>query len=109
MTEIIEHVFVFTLFVFNRRHRRTWISQYKRHSTYKKSFKIFELVLSAVVTIGLVLSIVLGLAGNSKLSSAIDKCLDSGGSYDYQVCECDTSNGHSYIEKNRCNWQVIGL
>ena len=32
----------------------------------------------------------------------VDSCLDSGGSYNYDKCECDFNISHPYKEKHNC-------
>ena len=32
----------------------------------------------------------------------VDKCLDSGGSYDYANCKCDHKESHKYQELHFC-------
>jgi hypothetical protein len=33
----------------------------------------------------------------------VDHCLDSGGSYNYDQCECDYKMNHSFKENHECN------
>jgi len=32
----------------------------------------------------------------------VDKCLDSGGSFDYENCRCDYENKHPYLKAHEC-------
>jgi hypothetical protein len=32
----------------------------------------------------------------------IDRCLDSGGSFDYQACSCDYEVSHTHMEDHQC-------
>lgn len=34
--------------------------------------------------------------------SKIDSCLDHGGSFNYEKCECDFKEGHEYKEAHSC-------
>ena len=36
---------------------------------------------------------------------AIDKCLDAGGSYDYEKCQCDYNTSHKYKEEHSCKFK----
>ena len=33
---------------------------------------------------------------------AVDSCLDNGGSFDYESCQCDYEQNHEYKENNQC-------
>jgi len=46
----------------------------------------------------LLLFILLSLSG----CSDIDACLDNGGSYNYDNCECDYNSKHPYKEEHKC-------
>ena len=32
----------------------------------------------------------------------VNKCLDNGGSYNYETCKCDFKESHEYKEKTLC-------
>ena len=32
----------------------------------------------------------------------VDTCLDRGGSYNYEKCECDFKNSHAYMKEHKC-------
>lgn len=34
--------------------------------------------------------------------SAIDACLDNGGSFNYEQCECDFNKSHEYRKDHSC-------
>ena len=36
------------------------------------------------------------------VESTIDACLDEGGSFDYEKCECDFEVNHEYKESHQC-------
>jgi len=36
---------------------------------------------------------------------AIDKCLDAGGNYDYEKCQCDYNSSHEYKEEHTCEFK----
>jgi hypothetical protein len=38
-------------------------------------------------------------------SFAVDRCLDSGGSFDYQACQCDFVDSHEKPAKHSCNFE----
>ncbi|PKG37430.1 hypothetical protein [Psychromonas sp. Urea-02u-13] len=40
---------------------------------------------------------------NNSVYMQVDRCLDSGGSFDYQSCQCDDKNNHELIAKHRCD------
>lgn len=52
------------------------------------------------VKIILVALVVVSNAGCSE--SAIDACLDNGGSFNYEQCECDFDKSHEYKESHSC-------
>jgi hypothetical protein len=33
----------------------------------------------------------------------VDDCVDTGGSYNYDQCECDYNKNHSFKENHECN------
>ena len=47
-----------------------------------------------------VVYITLSLMGCS--DAKIDACLDSGGSFNYNKCECDFTYNHEYKESHHC-------
>lgn len=48
-----------------------------------------------------VIFLVLILLGGCS-EAKIDACLDHGGSFDYEKCECDFKKNHEYKESHTC-------
>lgn len=61
--------------------------------------KIMLFVLVGPFVIGLVLVFLLPLFHRE---SAIDTCLDAGGSFNYIACECDFNKSHVIPKKHSC-------
>ena len=54
----------------------------------------------ALVVIGLLA----GVAGPWILDYiAVDRCLDSGGSFNYEACACDFENNHTGVGETTCH------
>jgi hypothetical protein len=66
---------------------------------FKRESKIMFLLFAAPFIMGVIVIIYYSLfAGNPK----IDRCLDSGGSFNYESCQCDYKKNHKYIEDHKC-------
>lgn len=61
--------------------------------------KIILFVLAGPFIIGLVLIFLLPLLYNE---SSIDTCLDAGGSFNYESCECDFNTSHIVPNQHNC-------
>ncbi|PUA27417.1 MAG: hypothetical protein B0W54_12610 [Cellvibrio sp. 79] len=59
--------------------------------------KIMLWVLIGPIAIGLTLVFLLSLFENS-----IDECLDAGGSFNYESCECDFKKSHTAPIQHHC-------
>lgn len=66
---------------------------------FKMESKIIVLVLVAPILIGLLLAFLLPIF---ETDIEIDRCLDSGGSFNYEECKCDFNKNHVKPEKNEC-------
>ena len=53
----------------------------------------------AIPIIGLIATLVLP---NLRAFIEVDKCLDNGGSYNHEICECDFEQSHEYKENPLC-------
>ena len=56
--------------------------------------------MKSIVTIVIIMLFFLSL--KIKSCTTVDSCLDKGGSYNYDVCECDFGKSHKYTEINTC-------
>ena len=56
--------------------------------------------MKSIVTIVIIILFFLSL--KIKSCTTVDSCLDKGGSYNYDVCECDFGKSHKYTEINTC-------
>jgi hypothetical protein len=52
----------------------TWVSKYKRAGAFERFQKILELVISGVVTFGVISIALLAVAGKVTLLAEVDKC-----------------------------------
>jgi hypothetical protein len=59
--------------------------------------KTVKLVLFFLI---LILLIVFG--SKARVYLEVDKCLDSGGSYDYKKCECSYISNHPFLKNHKC-------
>ena len=62
---------------------------------FKREPKFMTWFFLAIPFIGLIAAFILP-------QFEIDKCLDNGGSFDYQNCECDFNENHQYTKKHTC-------
>lgn len=63
----------------------------------RKFLEIVGALTSTFVGIGVpVLLVVLLITSSIRFNARVDKCLDSGGSFDYQACACDYDVSHPY-------------
>ena len=56
--------------------------------------------MKSIILFIIVLLIVTGL--KVKSCATIDSCLDKGGSFNYEACECDFKSNHKSAEINLC-------
>lgn len=61
--------------------------------------KIMLFVLVGPLVIGLILVFLLPLFHSE---NGLDSCLDAGGSFDYESCECDFNKSHIVPEQHNC-------
>ena len=66
---------------------------------FKRESKIMIWFFWAIPFIGLLAAFVLPKFLHN---IEVDKCLDNGGSFNYQNCECDFKESHPYTEKHIC-------
>jgi hypothetical protein len=66
----------------------------------KNESKIMLFLLAGPLIIGLIVAFVFPLIHKA---SSIDSCLDAGGSFNYESCECDFKNSHKVPEIHKCN------
>lgn len=50
---------------------------------------------------GVIMALVAAMAMGCS-DAAVDTCLDNGGSFNYDKCECDYSGSHDYKENHSC-------
>ncbi len=60
--------------------------------------------MKAIITISVCFSLLAILGAYIYPSVVIDSCLDSGGSFDYEKCECDYTNSHPFIKNDNCDF-----
>jgi len=100
--EALLYLFSFWRFVFSKQSRSECIIKYKSMSLPRKLMEIIGGLVSIVVGIGLPVLVVYWVFFANSVSSPIDACLDNGGSFNYQVCECDYTVSYPYIEEHQC-------
>jgi hypothetical protein len=66
---------------------------------FRNESKIMLFMMVGPIVIGIILSVLVPLFMHS---SEIDKCLDDGGSFNYQICKCDFENTHLKFEGHKC-------
>lgn len=66
---------------------------------FKNESKIMLFVLAGPFVIGLALVFLLPLLYNE---SSVNSCLDSGGSFNYESCECDFNKSHIVPKQHSC-------
>lgn len=69
--------------------------------------KLFRIESSLIAWVFLVI-LILGFLGTYYypqivIMSEIDRCLDLGGSFDYDSCSCDYNTSHKYKENHSCS------
>jgi hypothetical protein len=70
------------------------------NSLFKNESKIMLFLLAGPLIIGLIVAVVFPLIHKA---SSIDSCLDTGGSFNYELCECDFKKSHTVPEVHKCN------
>ncbi len=101
LIETLLYLVSFWRFVFSKQYRIDLIAKFKRQSLYRKFLDIVGAIVSTSVGLGLPIVIILLLVG-FPFSDNADSCLDSGGSYNYQKCECDYKINHEYSKVHQC-------
>ena len=104
MNELIEtllYLVSFWRFVFSKQYRADLLGKFKRQKIYKKFLDVIGAIVSTVVGLGLPI-IVFVLVMDMPFFDEADTCLDLGGSYNYQECECDYKVNHSYSKEHQC-------
>ncbi len=61
--------------------------------------KIMILLFVTPIAIGLIVAITYP---HLSFHFAVDKCLDSGGSFNYESCQCDYQESHKFMEEHQC-------
>ena len=69
------------------------------NNLFKNENKIILFLIAGPIVIGLMLTFILPLT--HKFDS-IDSCLDKGGSFNYELCECDFQISHPVPENHKC-------
>lgn len=104
MNELLEallYLVSFWRFVFSKRYRLDTLDKFKRLSVYKKCLSILGAIVSVGVGLGIPVIVLVFIIG-IPFFDQVDACLDSGGSYNYQQCECDYSVSHSFSKEHQC-------
>jgi len=104
MNELLEtllYLVSFWRFVFSKRYRLDTLDKFKRLSVYKKCLNILGAIVSVGVGLGIPVIVLVFIIG-IPFFDQVDACLDSGGSYNYQQCECDYSVSHSFSKEHQC-------
>lgn len=97
------HLLGFWRFILSKNFREKWIREYKRMGVFRKLLELIEAVISVVIGLFLPMVLVyLVLSSITENQLEIDDCLDSGGSYNYQLCECDYTKTHQKMGKHSC-------
>lgn len=91
----------FWRFVFSKQYRLDLLTKFKRQSLYKKFLDVVGATVSTGVGLGIPIIVIFLIIG-SPFSDKADSCLDSGGSYNYQECECDYKISHEYSKVHQC-------
>ena len=61
--------------------------------------KILVWIIVAPLVTGVLIAIVYPYISNN---FTIDECLDNGGSFDYEACECDYTDSHEFKVNHEC-------
>ena len=61
--------------------------------------KIMIFLFVTPIAIGIIVAIAYP---HLSLHLKVDKCLDSGGSFNYESCECDYKESHKLMEEHQC-------
>ena len=61
--------------------------------------KIMIFLFVAPIAIGIIVAIAYPYLS---LHIKVDKCFDSGGSFNYESCKCDYKENHRFIEEHQC-------
>jgi len=69
------------------------------NSHFKRESKIMLWFMIAPIIIGLLVAVILPYV---LTESKIDVCLDGGGSFNYDICQCDYSKNHEHKDNHRC-------
>jgi hypothetical protein len=100
--EALQYLFGFWRFSFSKQFRAECIAKFKRMSLPRKLIEVIGGLISTAVGLGLPVLIVYWVFFTDSVAKNVDACLDSGGSFNYQSCECDYELSHLYIEKHQC-------
>ena len=66
-------------------------------------FKLETKLMIAVFVFPILLAFLIAeLASSLFAPSEVDICLDTGGSYNYELCKCDYKLNHKYNKDNQC-------
>lgn len=66
---------------------------------FKLEAKIMVWFFIAPIILGIIVAIVYPKIAHG---SRVDACLDSGGSFNYQICECDHEKNHPFEANSKC-------
>ena len=105
MIEVFEAMFNFLRFwrfIFSKKYRYEFIDKFKRLNPFRKTLEIIGVVISTIIGIGLPIIIVYIIVSMFEVTSDIDSCLDNGGSFNYETCECDFKVNHVKISEHSC-------
>jgi hypothetical protein len=69
------------------------------NNLFKNESKVMLFLLAGPFIIGLILAFILPLIHKT---NNIDSCLDAGGSFNYESCECDFKKSHPVSESHKC-------
>ena len=69
---------------------------------FKRESKILIGLFLAIPFMGLLAALIVPKILHTRQTIKVEKCLDNGGSFNYQNCECDFKENHAYTEKHIC-------
>lgn len=101
--EVLGYIFGFWRFVFSQKFRKEYISVFNDMSLFKKIIASLNAITCSLIGLSLPIIIIVTIYGYLFIESEIDTCLDTGGSYNYQLCECDHSMSHPYQKEHKCH------
>jgi hypothetical protein len=88
MDEALFYLIGFWRFVFSSAFRKRWLAEFRAKKDSGKLFWVFDGIIASVIGLGLLGIFLFAIYGRINLALSIDKCLDSGGSFNHEARTC---------------------